>query len=223
MSAPKCDHVRPDGTACKNYAVAGKTRCRFHGGNARGGVLAPTFKDGRYSKYIPTGLRERFELAEKDPELLSLREEILLTDSRVKELLESLETGESSSLWAILAGLVGTLRMKINAGADVDDLDKTISAMEKVILKGGDQRETWAEIMTFIDSRRRLVEGERKRLVEMNQVITTEKALTLITALAQSVKANVTDKDALKRISRDLIRITEGHSSPLSQPGDLDE
>jgi hypothetical protein len=94
--------TKHDGTPCERSPVRGRTRCRVHGGKTLVGSASPTYRTGRYSKYVPERLRERYEAAEDDAELLSLRGEIALTDARLLDLLARVNTGESGQLWAEL-------------------------------------------------------------------------------------------------------------------------
>lgn len=63
-------------------------RCRIHGGATPGGFASPHFKTGRYSKVLPAALRDRYEQARGDEDLLSLRDELALVDARIGEVLQ---------------------------------------------------------------------------------------------------------------------------------------
>lgn len=154
-----CGAKTRSGSPCKSHAVLGRTRCRMHGGAVPRGAALPQTIHGRYSKSLPTRLRERFDASERDPELLNLRQEIALIDSRTGQLLE------------------------------LDDPDG------------------WPEIVSLIEQRRKLVETERKRLVEMQQMITAEQAAVLIAALTDAVRRHVDDPDALAAIASEFDRL----------------
>ncbi len=51
--------------------------------------------------------------------------------------------------------------------------------------------------------------SERRRLVELQQTITVERALVLIGAIAGIIKAHVTDRVTLAAISADLARLVQ--------------
>ena len=82
-----------EGKVCQLPPAKGRTRCRYHGGASLSGIASPTFKHGRYSKVLPTGLRKKFEEAGKDPMLLSHEPELKLLDVKLSELIGELETG----------------------------------------------------------------------------------------------------------------------------------
>ena len=67
--------------------------------------------------------------------------------------------------------------------------------------------EAWYEIHSILDQRRKLVESEQKRLVSMQQMITSEQAMMLITAMIDTVKRNVPDRNAIAAISADITRL----------------
>jgi hypothetical protein len=63
-------HSKRSGEACHAWAVRGRTTCRMHGGTSRTGMAVNTFKHGRYSRYVPPRLENRYESARHDPTLL---------------------------------------------------------------------------------------------------------------------------------------------------------
>ena len=75
------------GVQCRRRAVKGKRVCTVHGGLTPSGHASPHFKSGRYSRYLPARLTERYREAQADQRLLELREEIALIDARLCELL----------------------------------------------------------------------------------------------------------------------------------------
>ncbi len=71
---------------CKNPVAPGRTKCRFHGGATPRGLASPHFKHGRYSKHLPTKLGALLNSKELPSELLSLQYELVLFDTRLKDL-----------------------------------------------------------------------------------------------------------------------------------------
>lgn len=83
---------------CQNPAMP-NGRCRLHGGKSLKGAMQPAFKTGRYSKSLPTRLAARYEELAADPELLNIRDEILVLRARLSDLLSKVDTGESEASW----------------------------------------------------------------------------------------------------------------------------
>jgi hypothetical protein len=79
------------GQRCRKSAMRGRTVCLAHGGRTPRGAASPHFKTGRYSRSLPGHLVAAYERALADPTLLSLRDEVALTDAMIAELLGQLD------------------------------------------------------------------------------------------------------------------------------------
>ena len=84
---------KQSGEQCKRRATPGRNVCAIHGGKTRQGVSSGQFQHGRYSKYLPARLLERYEESRSDPDLLGFRDELALTDARLSQVVELLNTG----------------------------------------------------------------------------------------------------------------------------------
>lgn len=201
----ECGARKRDGTPCKARAMD-NGRCRIHGGKTPRGPALPQFRDGRYSKYLPARLAARYQEARTDGELLALREEIALTDARLGDLLARVDTGESGALWQQLMAA----RMELIASKKASDQKGQIEALNlimELISQGHADYRAWGEIAAVLDQRRRLVESERKRLTEMQQMITAERAMVLLNAVVGVIQTHVHDRTTLAAISTDIQRL----------------
>src|SRR5262249_56407268 len=81
---------KTSGQQCKNPAVLPTDKCRIHGGLSLRGVAHPQYKNGAHSKYLPKSLRQDYLRAVRDPELLSLLNQLALLASRHMELTKEL-------------------------------------------------------------------------------------------------------------------------------------
>lgn len=81
---------------------------------------------------------------------------------------------------------------------------------ELVEALGGDvpDHESWSAIVGLLESRRKLVDSEHKRMVAMQQTITAEKALVLLAAVVDVIRRHVTDRETLASISHDIRALT---------------
>ena len=68
--------------------------------------------------------------------------------------------------------------------------------------------QAWREVGSVIEQRRKLVESERKRLIEMQQTLTAEKAMLLLGAVLGVIKEHVQDRNTLHAISRGIEQLT---------------
>src|SRR4051794_20502728 len=94
-----CGARTRSGDPCRRSASQ-NGRCRNHGGASLPSIASPTLRTGRYSKDIPTRMAARYQEAQADPELLMLRDEIALLDSRLSDVLSRVDSGESGAVWA---------------------------------------------------------------------------------------------------------------------------
>lgn len=208
------------GERCRRQAVPGMTVCASHGGKSLAGPASPRFKTGRYSKYLPERLRERYEAAAEDPELLALREDIALIDSRLADLLKRVDSGEAGSIWKLLQS-AWRAYVKAQKGDDPVEAAAAFADVDDLIQKGLMDHAAWSEIAGLLEQRRRLVESERKRLVDMQQMLTAEQAMVFVTAVTDAVRRHVTDRKTLTAIARELVQLTSvpGRGNALTGDG----
>lgn len=191
------------GQQCKKSAMLGQKYCRNHGGVTKKGVLSQNFQTGRYSKYLPGRLHERYEQSLSDAELLALREEISLVDARVADLLKRVDTGEAGNVWKMAHGFVKEFNMAKSRN-QVDEMSIALDNLFSAIEHGKNDYMAWDEVTSLLEQRRRLVESERKRLVEMQQVITVERATLLVFKILDILKRNIPDRQILITVGREL-------------------
>jgi hypothetical protein len=198
---------KQSGQQCKRQAVTGGTKCYIHGGASPSGIASPSFKHGRYSKNLPERLAAKYGEALSDTKLLELRDEIALVGTRLAELVERIDTGESAQRWKALQTAYVNLQDATRSGDKVKFLT-AMAALGSAIEAGGQDYATWREIAELMEQRRKLVESEHKRLVAMQQMITAEQALTLLAVITDTVRKHVSDPAALAAISADFRALT---------------
>jgi hypothetical protein len=211
----KCGAKNRRGEPCQRWALAGRTRCRLHGGKSLVGSACPHFRSGRYSAYVPERLRARYAQAEDDAELLSLRSELALLDARLVDLLSRADSGESGQLWTDLKRAHRAFTMA-KRSADVARMQTTLARVEQLIDSAVDDHQVWGEIGELIEQRRRLAESEQKRLVTLQQMMTAEQAMAIIHRVVDIVSRHVTDRQALSAIVVDMRALAESpHGLPV--------
>lgn len=201
-----CGAMTRMGSPCKGQPMA-NGRCRMHGGATPAGLGLPQFKTGRYSKYLPARLADRYHEAAQDPELLALRDDIALLDSRLAELVQRVDTGESSQFWESFKKAIRAYS-KVRGVRDRDKGDAAWGAVLDVLADADQDYSAWAEVISLIDLRSKLSERERKRLSDMQQMMTNEQAMTLLGAVAGVIRKHVHDRDTLAAITADLRAIS---------------
>ncbi len=204
---PICGAKTRDGDPCQNPPLAGRERCRMHGGASPAGMASPRFKTGKFSRYLPERLLERYEEAQQDEALLELRDEIALSDARVLDLLSRVDSGESGAIWRKLQKLWQDYQT-----ADGDEATDILMEIGATINEGAADYQAWDEVNKQVARRQKLTESQRKREVELQQTITAEKAMVLIAQLTEIIRRHVTDRTILAAIAADVVQLT-GHQS----------
>jgi hypothetical protein len=214
MILAQCTAIKSDGNRCRANAILDTTKCKFHGGKSLKGIASPTFKTGRYSKYMPKALVSRYEQAADDPELLSMRDNVALIDTRVQDLLTQVSKKAKGASWLDVKKIAKSVR---NAWTDgnAEKIEKEIVELELLAEEGYDSTRLWRQISNMLESRRRLSESEQRRLIAMNQSLTVESAMTLVGALSGIIRKYVRDRDTLQKISLELIEITGKRGDPI--------
>jgi hypothetical protein len=184
---------------CKHWSIRGRHVCRFHGGKALMGVLNHMTKIARYSKAVPHGLSDRYEKSRLSDDLLELQEEIALLDARSCELLEKLESGESRPGWVQAKQAFERWELAMRR-QDYEGAQVHVEEMRKALYRKNDSA-VWAELQMVFEQRRKLVETERKRQTELENLISVQEFLQIMHQLVWILREEVTDPAAMKRIS----------------------
>lgn len=206
---------RGPGGRCMQSRMVGSSTCKLHNGRALMGIHNPNFKTGRHSRDLPTRLAGRYEEAMRDVELLNMRHEIALLDVRISEVLEQLTSGESGELWKNLQAYLQDYDTAMVSSAP-DAGMRVAAAFQRLrdcIQHGYEDWQTWAEVRTLIDDRRRVVDSERSRLKDMQQMISAEQLMTFIGAFTDIVRRNVPDPRQLEAISTDIRHLISRNAS----------
>lgn len=196
---------RQSGQQCKQNAVTGKSVCVYHGGKTPGGIASPHFKTGRHSKYLPTRMIEAYEAARQDGELLDLTNEIAVLDARINDLMRRVDTGEAGVLWGKAQTAFSDLE-SARVSQDADGMRTALFELGGLLKKGHSDYAVWAEIQNLMEQRRKLVETERRRRVDMHTMMRDDEAMLLVSYLISSVTTHVKDRDTLAAIQLDLTR-----------------
>lgn len=179
------------------------------------GDQLPQYKHGKYSLYAPARLKERAAIMENDPGILELKGEIGLIDARIGDLLQRVDSGESGEVWRELQSLYRSLT-DAQVNKDVEAAGIALRELGNTIRRGHMDYRAWAEVQRMIEQRRRLVESERKRIVDLKLNINVQEAMIYGDALSEAVLKNVHDRSTLQAIAKDFESILEGaHRLPV--------
>ena len=205
----KCAATNKLGEPCGSWAIKGREFCRFHGGNVPVGFASPKFKTGKYSKFLPDRLLEKYQVALKLKDPLKMMEEVALLDARLVEMVERIPTDEDRANWRRARTGLALLKTAI-AVSDGKKIDEAVVMLDTAITAGVGEARAWDDVVEAIENKRRLVESERRRMVEMGEVLPIDKVILLMTAVADIVRRNVTEQRIVARIANELNAILEG-------------
>jgi hypothetical protein len=133
----------------------------MHGGKVPIGVAANNWRFGRYSKHMPAHLLQSFQERASDPNILVLRSEIAVLQTRLGELLDSVHRGERP-LWDNVQTRWSALKAAQLAG-DNDRAAMLFGQVDQAITAGSSDYAAWREIGETVERIRRAVETETRR------------------------------------------------------------
>lgn len=166
-------------------------------------MALPQCKTGRYSRFLPERMLDRYREASADPNLLVLREDVALLDSRLADLLGRVDSGESGARWKAVKTAYSAWYKK----RGTEDESDLLQTLQTAIFAGYSDMEAWDAIHQVLSQREKLVASERKAMVEAQQMVSVEQAMLLVRQVVDSVRRHVSDRDALSAISEDVGRL----------------
>jgi hypothetical protein len=152
-------------------------------------------------------LAGRFEDAINDEELGTLKSEIALLDTRIGEMLSNVDTEQYGDIWKQTNDSVHKLKAAINS-KDGSLMASALNDLDACVRRGYSDMSTWDNILKLVEQRRKLTDSERKRMVDLQQMITAEQSMLLVTTLMRAVKTHVTDRHTLSAIANEIRAVT---------------
>lgn len=209
---------KQSGYQCRKDAVVGYQVCHIHGGKTPRGLAHPSTTHGRYSKSLPARMLSKYDEAREDREFLALSEDIALIDARLEDVLGRVDTGECGENWKALglavkefneferkATCAVTEGKRDEYNADRNERMRMICFLVEA---GISDFNAWQELKGWLETRRKTVETEQKRLVSMQQMMSADQAEMLKARILSIIRANVQDRHALTAISREFELLT---------------
>lgn len=213
------------GQQCLQRAVTGFRVCNKHGAGTKkrpGGRPITSGKRTRILRELPERFQKAFQLAMHDEKWLALREEIAFIDLRIGELVKRLDSGESGQLWGNLFDLTVKLE-SANREKDLEEVGRLMTQIVTFIRRGQADFALWVEAADFIERRRKLIESERKWLIESEMMLDLKKGMVFVAAVLDCVQQGVSEVVEDPQQARAiLIRIgglVERLTSPLQNAG----
>ncbi len=129
---------------------------------------------------------------------MRLRNDLAIVATRLVELIQSLNSGQSGTLWKRLRKKYRELRRSRPNSAK---FTKAINEIGELIECGSSNDVIWKEIGQQIELRRRLLDSETKRSLATDRVLTSEQVQMLTEALSRVILTHVKDRQTLQKIT----------------------
>ena len=167
----RCGAKKRDGTPCKRFPMNGTHRCRTHGGAsalANMGAGNPSYKHGRYMVNPRVGFVDRMQHLLADEALRSLNSEIALVTYRVEELLQT--EGHPGALWEDAEKAYQSLTDGMN-NDEPEEVAGALHSLREIIDGGIKLNESWQEIYTAVELRRKLVDSVHRHELQTGMML----------------------------------------------------
>lgn len=260
------EHGEISGQECQRSAVYGTDRCSRHGGgkplkgfprghqnfktgsNSKYPVIriAGQIIEGkvpmtkRYERFIPKRLTEKYVESVNDPEIIALNDDIALVETRIKQLIESLDQNEPPPVWedAYNAFMEFEMYRKLK---DKEKASDALNYLKYIFEREQSERLAWDEVFDRLEQRMKLAREERQRRMDMKNLLDAEKAMDLVTRLLAAVneaaEETIDDESTRKQLylataqrfirltgsgDRNLIEAIGAGEKRLARPSELD-
>ena len=155
------------------------------------------WKDGAMSKYkdiVPTRMQRVLNDLADNPDWIRSKDEILLLEARVIELLQQLNEGGTSGAVKNARVIVEEVFQAI-ASEDGDAAHKGLVKLQAILESGdAESSEIWKEIQETLSERRRTVEQERRVIETATNVLRPDELIWLATRIAAISRKYLSEK-----------------------------
>lgn len=166
-----------------------------------------------------------FEKAVLDPKLVSMRQELALLDSRIAELKEREQRGESRGQWEKVLRLTAHLGRIVEKQADARDEPPDLTAIQnatgelfELARATVSDYEIWDEIKDLIERRRRIASSERKYEEMEQKLIPITHLVLMFDKLREAIDAVIPDRGMqLQLIQEVRVRCNGEPNDPKSR------
>jgi hypothetical protein len=172
--------------------------------------MHPTYKHGDFSQFVPQAIRPIFKQFFDNPDYLSLRSAIAMSDTRLSDLYAKADEALDKSSARMLHLTARKLKTALEGENPLEELGNLRSLAYQVIAiadKDQNARAIQAEMKDEEKHQTFLKDVERKRLVEATKQVSAEDVLAAMAKLVYAIQARVTDHETQLALSLDIDRI----------------
>lgn len=179
---------------CHHAPTPGSNRCARHRGTTDlRGPLSPNYKDGRWSRYLPTPWQETYAQAVMSPELENLREDLAALEVLMGDTLQQLGAA---------------MEARGSGQDDAPPLDP-----EERDLRDKAEARLRRQFLEQLETRRRLVETNSK----VGGAIPRDQVQALVWRIMEIARRHVTDRAMLVGMAADMRALLAGSGQAWSE------
>jgi hypothetical protein len=153
----------------------------------------------------------RYQEALEDEKLLEVSDEIAVLEARAAQLLEQIdEETITGKTWKSVQKKYFQMRDAVRNN-DQKTFTNKLNELGALIRRGSTETEKWESTIEVLDRKRIFQESQRKREIEMSQMMTAEEAFALVDTVMISIRKHVQDQRAFRMINNDLVQYLSEH------------
>jgi len=162
---------------------------------------------GRYSSHLPVALRERYQAALDDPQLIELAQESAVLVTLIAEQLSVY--GDDPPNVEEMADAIKAMGDALVAG-DLDAAATEYQRLTEIFLAGKGKWAALQNVIKLIEQRRRVTGTEVARLTALKQMLTVEQSMALLAAVQDILKQALDRAEGLHcRVCGETVSLTE--------------
>lgn len=152
---------------------------------------------------IPQIIRQDYLDAQNNPDLLSLRDDIALLDARRNQLMGFIDSGINPKDLSRIGDLLLEFETAV-ANRDTAKSQKVFKELKGITESHTDVYEQWKEVLSLLEAKRRLIEAERRRIVDLTAMVDSATAMRVINDIYSIIINNIKDEKVLRQIKAEL-------------------
>lgn len=209
---PECGEPR----ACRQVVKKEGQACKVHGGASPKGANSPNFKDGKYSKYMPGPLLDKYADFVRDEDKLGVEGELDVARAILAQQIQSIGGMNTIEAYNRALAQVDNVRGAILEGDESASLT-ALMALEDTLREGAGYMAEIAGVNKTMDIIRKLTDSQRQIYQAHGEFVTRQFVIYIIDLIVGGLDLYVKPLDgsqeALNNINAIFTNILTGLSN----------
>ena len=185
------------GKPCRRWALAGRQRCRLHGGKAPRGPASANYVHGFYSQVLPRDIGDLARKAAADPELRNLQSLLAVLDVDVR--LAASQTADGAAATRDAQTALAAFRAARWAGDTKAQTDAE-AALGKALDGLAGRERAWGKLWDLAERKDKLLTGEVNRHKATADTINADRVAQFMVGMIDALREESQDRELLKRV-----------------------